>query len=225
MGLKDVWKDLENATSTTEGDDITAKPINLIANAVIEIEKQLPSFPNYEKLNASLNLKVDKEEGKTLSSNDYTDEEKTKLSALPTNEELSKKLNLKVPIIDVPMRYNDEIEMDEKVPIDEICDGLRTAGVYYIYQHIFNGMGYEDIHTYRLVVEEDDSIFQYLEDCILGVVTSRNGFGWMGGEWSEWEIINDTYSKAEIDNKFGDVEAALDELHNYAQSLISGGEA
>lgn len=32
-----------------------------------------------------------------------------------------------------------------------------------------------------------------------------------------------TYDKAAIDAKVGDIESALDELHNYAQSLISGG--
>lgn len=33
------------------------------------------------------------------------------------------------------------------------------------------------------------------------------------------------YDKAEVDAKIGDIESALDELHAYAQALISGGAA
>ena len=33
------------------------------------------------------------------------------------------------------------------------------------------------------------------------------------------------YTKQEVDVKIGDISSALDELHAYAQSVISGGEA
>ena len=159
--------------------------------------------------------------------NKFTKTEKAKLSALPTNEELSEKLNLKVPIIDVPMRYNEETGKNEEVPIDEICDELLTEGVYFIYQHTLNGISEEALSVYRLVVCHEDTMCQSLEHCESGVIMYRDGYGGsMGGdEWNEWVLINDTYSKTEIDDKLGDVEAALDELHNYAQALISGGEA
>jgi hypothetical protein len=32
----------------------------------------------------------------------------------------------------------------------------------------------------------------------------------------------DTYTKAEVDTQIGDISTALDELHNYAQSLVGG---
>lgn len=35
-------------------------------------------------------------------------------------------------------------------------------------------------------------------------------------------LVNSYYNKTKIDEMFGDVNSALDELHNYAQSLIGG---
>lgn len=68
MALKDTWKDLEDAVAGVEnsGSDISVEPINVIAHAVIANEKG----------------KVDKEDGKGLSTNDYTNEEKNKLAGL-----------------------------------------------------------------------------------------------------------------------------------------------
>ena len=34
--------------------------------------------------------------------------------------------------------------------------------------------------------------------------------------------IKDAYTKTEVDNLIGDIDSALDELHNYAQALIGG---
>lgn len=67
MALKDTWKDLQDAFAGVEnsGSDISVEPINLIAHAVIENEKN----------------KVDKENGKGLSTNNYTNEEKEKVAA------------------------------------------------------------------------------------------------------------------------------------------------
>lgn len=41
MALKDTWKDIQNATEgiAGSGDDISAEPINKIAHAVIDLEK------------------------------------------------------------------------------------------------------------------------------------------------------------------------------------------
>lgn len=41
----------------------------------------------------------------------------------------------------------------------------------------------------------------------------------------DYAVKSVTYDKAEIDIKFGDIEAAFDELHNYAQALVNGGAA
>lgn len=67
MALKDTWQDLQDAVAGVEnsGSDISVEPINAIAHAVIDNEKG----------------KVDKVEGKGLSTNDYTDEEKSKINA------------------------------------------------------------------------------------------------------------------------------------------------
>ena len=34
---------------------------------------------------------------------------------------------------------------------------------------------------------------------------------------------NNTYTKTEVDEMMGDIDTALDELHAYAQALVSGG--
>lgn len=36
--------------------------------------------------------------------------------------------------------------------------------------------------------------------------------------------LSNYYTKDEIDNTVGDIETALDELHNYAQAIIGGAE-
>lgn len=67
MGLKDTWQDLQDAVAGVEnsGSEISVEPINAIAHAVIDNEKN----------------KVDKEDGKGLSTNDFTDEDKNKINA------------------------------------------------------------------------------------------------------------------------------------------------
>ena len=36
--------------------------------------------------------------------------------------------------------------------------------------------------------------------------------------------LSNYYTKAEVDTKIGDIDSALDELHDYAQGLIGGAE-
>lgn len=71
MAFKDIWKDLQDATEgiAGSGDDVSAEPINTIAHAVIDNETNLVG-------------KVDKVSGKGLSSNDFTDDDKSKLDGL-----------------------------------------------------------------------------------------------------------------------------------------------
>lgn len=50
MALKDSWKDLEDATEGVagSGDEISVKPINEIAHAVMELENQEPTQSNVQ---------------------------------------------------------------------------------------------------------------------------------------------------------------------------------
>ena len=63
----------------------------------------LPGVSNLQEALKSLNIKVDnkvdKVQGKTLSSNDYTNADKTKLDALPIKAELDTSLASKQPAI------------------------------------------------------------------------------------------------------------------------------
>lgn len=71
MAFKDEWKDLKDATveAPNSGDDISVEPINKIAHQVILNEENIID-------------KVDKEDGKGLSSNDFTTEYKEKVDKL-----------------------------------------------------------------------------------------------------------------------------------------------
>lgn len=73
MSLKDTWIDKQNTTTGLDGDDILAEDINAIANEVIEQGEKLEKIPD------ELDKKVDAEDGKGLSSNDFSDEYKEKL--------------------------------------------------------------------------------------------------------------------------------------------------
>ena len=42
--------------------------------------------------------------------------------------------------------------------------------------------------------------------------------------WTKGSYKADVYNKSEVDDKIGDIDTMLDELHNYAQGLISGGD-
>ena len=94
-----------------------------------------------ENLTNVLNAKVDKEEGKGLSTSDYTTAEKNKLGALPTNEELSSTLNNKVDkvqnksLIDAEYASSQSTtENPEYIQVtidneDKILEGITSEGV------------------------------------------------------------------------------------------------
>lgn len=63
-----------------------------IPTKVSELEND-EKYQTESEVDNKLTDKVDKEDGKGLSSNDYTDTDKSKLDALPTKEELSQKLS------------------------------------------------------------------------------------------------------------------------------------
>ena len=68
MAFKDVWEDLQDAIAgvPNSGNDISVEPINRIAHQVILHEENIID-------------KVDKEDGKGLSTNDFTNEYKEKV--------------------------------------------------------------------------------------------------------------------------------------------------
>ena len=78
MSLKDTWYDKVNTTTGLDGYDILAEDINAIANEVIEQGEKLDKI-------------IDGDEGKGLSTNDFTDKYKKQLDGLP--EELDDKVD------------------------------------------------------------------------------------------------------------------------------------
>ena len=87
-----------------------------IANGtLIKVAPIVPSqavYYNDDTLDNKLDGKVDKVQGKTLSSNDYTNADKTKLDSLPIKAELDTSLASKQPAIttsDAYARVTDDI--------------------------------------------------------------------------------------------------------------------
>lgn len=82
-------------------------------------------------LETKLSNKVDKEQGKGLSSNDFTDTEKQKLDNLPTNEQLTQSLNGKESAFslsdDLQMNAERELSLTEKAKIQYLIDWWEQA--------------------------------------------------------------------------------------------------
>ena len=72
---------------------------------------------------------------------------------------------------------------------------------------------------------DDEPLFLWENENI--IAKAGDNFAYTAdGKWDNFGGAVDLsayYKKVEIDKKLGDVEVALDELHNYAQALISGG--
>lgn len=83
-----------------------------------------------EEMNNLLAGKVNKEDGKGLSSNDYTDEEKEKLRELPDSEELYNHINLKADSEEVNEKLGDiEEALDKIIEIqNELIHGNVGSG-------------------------------------------------------------------------------------------------
>lgn len=120
MALKDIWKDLQNATEgiAGSGDDVSAEPINMIAHAVIDNEINLAG-------------KVDKVDGKGLSTEDYTTAEKEKLSGLANYDdtELVNLINDKIDKSAITTVVNAESK-DNEIPTAQAAFE-HAEGVYY----------------------------------------------------------------------------------------------
>lgn len=124
MALKDIWKDLQNATEgiAGSGDDVSAEPINMIAHAVIDNEINLVG-------------KVDKISGKGLSTEDYTTAEKEKLSGLANYDDTQIKSDIQT--------QQDEIDnLDNRISSVEVSIGdIDTAldGIIAIQNKLIGG--------------------------------------------------------------------------------------
>ena len=101
--VDDLISNLQGVLNTITQDGATAGVIDTFN----EVKAFLAGISNSDTLAAKLLNKVDKENGKGLSTNDYTDAEKTKLGALPTNAELTKALGEKANTADIPTNVSD----------------------------------------------------------------------------------------------------------------------
>lgn len=100
----DITSHLDMVNVTVD-DELSETSENAIANKVVTIA--LNERPTREELIPEFAKKVDKEEGKVLSSNDYTDEEKAKLERLENYD-------------DSAIRH----ELDSKLSKEQAADGF-----------------------------------------------------------------------------------------------------
>lgn len=112
MSFRDSWKDLEDAVAGVEnsGSEISAKPINEIAHAVIDNETN----------------KVDKAEGKGLSSNDFTDSLRLKLESLNNYDDSSIRDELQEYTVNVVAGLANETEMKNNKVTSISADSTDT---------------------------------------------------------------------------------------------------
>lgn len=79
------------------------------------------------------------------------------------------------------------------------------------------------------VYERDDNITKSelnMGDLLLIKEENSNSYWWDGISPKIIETdLSNYYTKEEIDTVIGDIEAAFDELHTYAQALVNGGNA
>ena len=88
------------------------------------LQTQINAKANTSDMTTALNGKVDKVTGKGLSTNDYTDADKAKLGALPTNSELNTALAGKASTGDVAAKYT---KPSGGIPKSDLSSGVQTS--------------------------------------------------------------------------------------------------
>lgn len=133
-------------------------------------------------------------------------------------EQLGYKIDDRIGYKEISISY----AIDELPTISEAIDlGFNiytTPGMH----HIKLTDVYGKISTGILVI--DDLNGAVVQTLILGyLIYARLRSN--SGRWSRWSLQSMTRSEINeyVDEKIGDIESALDELHTYAQSLIDGG--
>lgn len=237
MALKNTWIPKKDTTDGSDGDYIVAKDINEIADAVIDLEKiPIPDTYTKEEIDNMLSLKRDINDFVPVSSDFGENEDEISLVGITDityettdsypiisdnyvaangSEEATFFINFKgnatISIISTYLMSEDNFAYGVvKV------DGVELTGVKHeqideqnYTEYIFNGNIKKGIEI------QADAYTKWKFTTFSGSrIIYSDGF--MSGEQAE-RLDN-------LDTKIGNIDVALDELHNYALSLI-GGEA
>lgn len=159
------------------------------------------------------NSKVDKLEGKTLSSNDFTDTYKNKVD---TNEkDITILKNNTIPELQENIQNLSDKDgvFDNRVSnLEQTADDLTQVvfggGIQESIQNNEDQIGYLKRQVGDLVPDEKGNITEQLT----GIQINSDRIDYCEGKISDFDM------------KIGYVELALDELHNYAEVLIGGGK-
>lgn len=219
MSFKNEWKDLQDATAgvPNSGDDISVEPINKIAHQVILNEKNITN-------------KVDKEDGKGLSTNDFTDEYKEKVDKSGEQVQSNWSQNEET----APDYIKNRTHYDAKLLIGE-----ATSDAWEMYL----SEAFDSTKQYALDVDGKEDVVEIMPNgdgtvsimskmlnqevmyCFEGDTTLTVQFISPAHEYKLYRVEVVPLPEKYIPNsiaRVSDVEEILDELHAYAQTLIGG---
>lgn len=232
MSFKNEWKDLQDATAgmPNSGDDITVEPINRIAHQVIINEENITN-------------KVDKEDGKGLSTNDFTDEykEKVEKSGEQVQNDWSQNDETAPDYIKNRTHYEETVLIGEGtatgdwsiIPLSQSFD-WGNASIFVdgreVDYTISDNREFED-----LIIVEAESTHQILHyygasaKPLKITITSWTPAGTHiqiyqnSVKTLDEKYIPESIARvSDVEDKIGDIGEVLDELHNYAQTLLGG---
>ena len=185
-------------------------------NTLNELAAALGNDPNFATTILNhLSSKVDKIYGKGLSSNDFTNEHKEHLESLPAAEKYQSDLDLKVDKEkDKELSSNDYTsEEKQKVAridgiLNELKEKVDKSSFSEKTDRINSSLEWQSSEIERLERENEEKFNQWLD----------NDFS----DCTDRIYINEENIVA-LERRIGNIDSALDKLHNYAQALISGG--
>jgi len=167
-------------------------------------------------------IKVDREEGKGLSSNDFTDDEKEKLNEtnIYTNEEKDKLSQTQIFTDDLKTRLENNtfygvIELDKAFdPNRDFCflgDGYPHNGVYKVIEKYDGRIWNESILLVKTnYFEEEDGYHSNSEYLLREGEVYHNANGDEEGHERTWQKIS--VSQTDLDNAIGDIETSLENI-------------
>lgn len=237
MALKNTWIPKKDKTDGSDGDYIVAKDINEIADAVIDLEKiPIPDTYTKEEIDNMLSLKRDLNDFVPVSSNFGENEDEISLVGIT---DITYETTDSYPVIS-----DNYVAANGSEEATFFINFKGNATISIISTHLMGtdrfayGVVKVDGVELRGVEHSQIDDQNYTEYTFNGNI--KKGIEIQADAYTKWKfttfsgsriIYSDGFMSGKqaemldnLDTKIGDIDKALDELHNYATSLI-GGEA
>jgi hypothetical protein len=239
MALKDIWVDKKDSTNEFDGDYVEAKDINDIAHAVIENENAISS--NTQGIATNTENIAENAEKIEQNTNDI-DYNSRAISAISVPVEYEyENINLEDLVITYPQGGFADVS-GNNIIIGGATEDYPLEINYSGYANIELLVTSYDYTTIVLIIRVDDkeiySKIPELNDVIKYSGNIENGIK-ISGSFVDLKVVEfnngiatgknglmTPIQAAKLDTlseSVGNIDTALDELHAYAQGLISGG--